>query len=216
MATLNELTYSVRESLNIHSDDSDISDEWIQFVLNNNRNKLIKQRVSNVKTPLNAKFKQLLNSPLEASKSVVGDAIVKSIDPIPRTVDINGINNRSTIFSPDITNKTFTLVPFTTLMYTGIRAHLKDVIYCAYDPDNYLHLKSGNKKFKFVRSVNIWDVFESPEDVEDLDDIEYPILDSMLPDLLSMSINDVAVKFNIPTDKQNNADDLDVGTTKNS
>lgn len=209
MATLNELTYSVRESLNIHSDDSDISDEWIQFVLNNNRNKLIKQRVSNVKTPLNDKFKQLLEVDLIGAKNVLNEAIVRSKDPIPRTIDINSINNRSTIFSPDILNKTFTLVPFTTLRYTGLRAHLASIIYCAYDPDNYLHISSKNSKFKLVRKVHIWDVFEDPSQVDDLDEVDYPILDSIIPDLLSMTIKEVGLKLQIPKDEVNNADDDD-------
>ena len=92
--TLREIIYDVTETLNAYSDDHKITEEQIAFIVNNKRNMLLKQYMSNLRKEIPQEAIQTLCMPLEADSNCFDDiTVLKSTNKIPSTLDNTGRSN---------------------------------------------------------------------------------------------------------------------------
>lgn len=207
-----EIIYSIRERLREIIDDSNIDDREIIFYVNNLKNKLYRNLYNQRSRIVDEEIKQDLNVTLELKEELCKNNIIvlKSKNPLPKTMMLNHKNAIFKISSFDVTDISFSLVSFNRFPYTGYK-HPK-LIYATVDNNNYLYLKSSNKLMNMMEEVEITLILENPLDIEkydgtfDLDTFEYPLNSNFFPEIQEQVIQILASKLQIPEDKNNDSE----------
>ena len=104
--------------------------------------------------------------------------------------------------------------------YKWIRKNkwLQNIIYCSQGPDNYLYFTSSNPQFKYLEKVKYTGIFENAEqaarlscDTEeskcDILNMEFPLEDSLIPQLIELIVKELTPVEYKPIDAENNASD---------
>ena len=217
MKTSREIIHSVRELVDAHSDDSNVTNEFIAYLLDTIRVKYVRQRLGDTRRNVSNSYKQQIEIDLELYKDVLDNTYLRSIDEIPSILDINHIENRSILSSNNVLVKSFNMTNYKRLPYVGSRSHLANMIYGAIGDDNKLYLNSGNSNYKMMNKVKLFAIFDSPEDAWKLSpdydenieywDVPYPIETSLIPDVTKDIVNTLTIPLNIPEDKINDGED---------
>lgn len=115
------------------------------------------------------------------------------------------------------------------MRYVGSNPYLKNIIYVALGPDNYLYLNSSNPQFMYLCKLRMSAVFEDFDSASellcnesgestacDVLDAEFPIREYLVPALIELVVKEVTATAYSPTDTKNNAaDDLAyIGNTR--
>jgi hypothetical protein len=230
MSKVSELVYMVTDLVKTMSDDSTINENHIMYLLDIYRAFLLKQRYE--KDP-----KKLIPESNYQSVSVEMEKLEYShaVDICSGTTcdEVDGVtvctcttNNEEILISksaiPDVMaigipriyldkglfNYSFDRVPMSRFEVVGNNKWLSNFIYWTVGPDNKIYMKSSsNKCYKNVDKINILAIFESYRSTSlDMND-EFPIEESLIPNLLELVVKDVLGASLRPKDRDNNASD---------
>jgi len=220
--TKKELIYTVFERLKINSDDMDITEEFVSFLIDSKRAMLLKQRFDAKPWAMPLETKQEICVNLELTARVPGfecvGTILRSDAPLPESIKIKGKEGPLTIRKTDKTAIHVNIIPLERLPYIGSNRALAMMIYGAIDYDNRLYLISQSGKINLMTDIRVADIFEKPDVAAELEctadseteceiwDREYPVELSMVDDIVKLVVQDLVKTINIPEDGVNNAD----------
>lgn len=207
------------DELKIQSDDSQIQEEHIIFLANKYRCFLLKHHYSNIKKEIPTSNYQvlcldLIEVPAMSGIPCEGGSYLRTKEKIPNQITIG-----NPIVSPiDYYQGNITLIDRERMRYVGYNKWLKNVIYCSQGPDNYLYFTSSNPQFKYLERVKYTGIFENAEQATklscnteeskcDILNMEFPLEDSLIPQLIELIVKELTPVEYKPTDTENNASD---------
>jgi hypothetical protein len=194
MTTYRELIYICLDLVKGQSDDFSYTEEHVAFLLDKYRALLLKQRYGN--DP-----KKYIPTSNYNNIEVGLDKDGKSESPIPTIMNI-GVIPRVTI--TNYYNFTIEYVTRERFPFVGHSKYLKNIGYCTIGHDNYLYTTNlvQPKDSKLIITA----VLETP--IKDNEwDSEFPLEESLIPNLIQMVIKDLLPASYRPADSTNNAND---------
>lgn len=211
MKTYRELVYFILDEIKAFSDDSDITEEHVIFLLNNYRSLLLKQRYSDIKRQIPESDYQTCKLSMEFTKAdtnVYKDYIfLKSKEKIPYMIKIS----TPKIYTNNFYTSEITFISRERMKYVGYNKYLKNVMYASIDPNRYLCVISNNPQFKYLKELNVLGIFENPSDVFtnniDILDEEFPLEDALISPLIELCLNNLLGVAYRPKDENNDASD---------
>ena len=220
MATLRELIYDVREKYNAYSDDQNLSDEHIAFIIGNVRNMLVKQQMSNLKRSVPREALQVICLTLERDAQCFDEFdVLKSTKPIPPTLDNTGRSDLYKVHAPGSRFiKNINIIDYNRLPFVGADKYNSKQLFTAVDHFSYLIAYNTAGNHLLLEKLQVEGVFENPElayvlscdydPTVDFWDIDYPIDASILFPLTQQVAQELLLKYKIPSDLINNGEDV--------
>lgn len=223
MNTYRNLVYMCMDQLKLISDDSYYTEDHIMFLLDKCRTLLLNQKyqkgtkevaLSNYQTLC----LDLIETPAISGISCEGGIYLKSKVKLPYLLNIGNPK----LFGESLFKSNITVIPIERMPYVGYNKYLKNIIYAAVGPDNYLYLTSPNKQFQYLEKVNFTGIFEDAKtaaeyqcdkqndadnDCIDKLDLIYPIEESLIEPLIEYVVKIMSGYIYRPKDNTNNAND---------
>jgi len=213
--TLNEIIYTIRESVRRYTLDSTIDDREIIFQVNlyralyfrNEYNKNYRDVIETNKQTACVKLIEFENCTLISEKE------------LPRFIELHEKPSISRITSAKQTNIPFDIVSFTKLPFTGNGRFNKKNVFVSLTPEGKMIVKSDNKQLPMLTKLLVTGVFENPLDLQDFKcdleetqecfsfDTQYPIAPHTFVYVIQNVTNYFLAKLQIPVDSANNADE---------
>lgn len=228
MATKLEIIYDVRERLNAYSDDVDITNEYISYLIDKVRSDILTKKYSTVKRKISQVNKQRIElNIIPISHLNYRGGIVKSNEVVPTLIFDNGNDNITTITSGVLDTFPLNMVSSQQFSYVGLdNPFIRNMYYGAILDDDSLYLKSWNKDLELTELIRLWGVFESPYNAwllstnydSNLDyesDIEYPFEADLIPALVDTIIDKLLIKYKIPEDRLNDGTEIRSAESQN-
>ena len=221
MSTYKELTYMVLDELKLSSDDAQFTEDHVMFLLNKYRTFLLKQRYSDIKKQIPESNYQTICLDLIQVPAISGDACeggtyLRSKEKIPFLMKI-GIPR---VYPLDYYKGEITYVSRDRMRYVGYNKFLQNIIYCSIGPDNYLYFKSFNPQYLYLEKVKFTGIFQDSMQASDLQcpddngetvcnpvDRTFPIEDSLIPQLIQLTVKELYNPSRSDEDNENNAKD---------
>ncbi len=217
MTTYRQLVYLTLDCLKISVDDAYFTEDHIIFLLNKCRSLLLKQTYKDIRKEMPDSNYQSISLTFEDWPKInqgeyIGGNYLKSINEIPYIL-------------PIATPRLFTEVPPFEIAYVsrdrirhvGYNKNLSKMVYATIATDNHLYLKSNNPAFVNIKNndipVILTAIFENADkaielgDREDILDKEFPIEESLVPQLIEMVIKELSGSVYKPEDAMNNSSD---------
>lgn len=222
MATKRELIYDVREKYNAYSDDQNLSDEHIGFVIDNVRNTLVKQQMSNLKRSVPREALQVICLDLETDAQCFDSIdVLKSTKAIPATLDNTGRSDLHKVHAPGSRfTKNINIVDYNRLPYLGSVKYAGKQLFIAVDQFSNLIAYNSEGNHLLLESLQIEGVFENPEEAYKLSceydetvdfiDAQYPIDGSVIFPLTQQVTQELLLKYKMPTDLKNDGEDINM------
>lgn len=215
--TLREITYDVLEHLNAYSDDIKISEEHVAFIVNNKRNLLLKQYMSNLRKEVPQEAIQSICLPLSQDNNCFEDLVVlKSNVKVPSTLDNTGRSNIIKGYTGLRFIKNINIVDYSRLPFVGSEPYTEKQLYLSIDPKSFLIVFSPGQSHLLLEQIEVEGVFENPEEAYNLScesesqcefmDAQYPIESALIDPLKMQIVQELLLKYQIPLDNVNNAE----------
>lgn len=165
MSTKREIIYTVFERLNISSDDTDISEEFVAHLIDTNRAKLIRQLYGSKTWDMPIEIKQELCLGLENVQNIDGQdcfgTILRTKDIIPKGISVRGVDGAVlSIRTYDRKELYINIVPIERLPFIDQDPYTRSMVYAAIDTDRRVYFLSGNKKFSMLEAIKINGIYE--------------------------------------------------------
>lgn len=226
--TLDKLIYDVREALNDYTLDSEISNEYIEYLYAIKRSKYLKQSLSRGNTDIDESVQQSYCDELElTSPEICGinlscDKILKSKKKIPKLLDLTGKSALISVKPTNTLKQPFSLIPMSRVpLVEG--SPIKNTVHAFRGPDHHLYLYSKNKDFLHLECVQITGVFDDPMELFEYRNCcncenkisrcfdpmtsEYPLQSHFIDPIRGEIIELLLHKKSIPEDRENNDND---------
>lgn len=235
--TYREAVYLVMDLLHLMSDDAGYTEQHIIFLLDKYRIYLLKNvsdkdavSAANTSDSAYQSVELTLNKISEdAGISCVGSFMTtdpyyiwRSTEKVPTLSSVGYpkvyyVRDSQTSYASPFDDYFQVEMPFVDMdrmKYVGQNKWLKHFLYCSVGPDGYLYAKS-TRDYGSQLTVHLKAIFEDPEDVfgdddeVDVLDQDFPIDDSLIPQLIDYIVKLIAAAEYRPDDPFNNAaDDL--------
>ena len=215
MSTYREAVYLIRDEIKKTNDDSIWENEHLIFLLEKYRAVILKQKYSgNTK-----KIPSINYQPIKVK--VPATTKVGSMK-LPHVMDIGGNSFSSVILQDGFTNITLTLVSPERYAFVGENCYLSAISYCTVDYEKYFRITSTSNT---DRIFTLFGILDKPSDIseynalfsntsaQDILDIELPLEESLLMEVINYVLKDLGATAMFSRDKLNNATD-DAGSTK--
>ena len=221
MSTYKELIYMVLDELKLSSDDAQFTEDHVMFLLNKYRTFLLKQRYSDIKKQIPESNYQTICLDLIQVPAISGDACeggtyLRSKKKIPFLMQIG----TPRVYPLDYYQGEITYVSRDRMRYVGYNKFLQNIIYCSIGPDNYLYFKSSNPQYLYLEKVKFTGIFQDSMQASDLQcpddngetvcnpaDRTFPIEDSLIPQLIQLTVKELYNPSRSDEDNENNAKD---------
>lgn len=220
MHTKHHYIYDIKERLNDYADDSELSLEYISFLIDETRALIIRQSYRGIVATVPNTIKQQVNLELELSQEnefVDLDDILKSTIALPRLIEGSKVNKALQVDNGSYKDIKFITVPVERFPYVGNNKYLRTYVYWTLGNDYKLYFTSGNARHKLLNDVRVHGVFENPKDAwelspdydvdVDFNDTTYPIDSDMWVKISDIIMKILLPKEQIQEDKVNDAND---------
>ncbi len=225
MAALNELVYDIREAINKFSDDDEISNNYIVYLINTKRAKYLKQELDRFGRKFNNTILQTYCSPLETVSSnecglnVPCETISRTTLKVPDLLQLTTRDALSRVAGADKLTKPFSIIsraraPFAdSSIFKTTKAFLHD--------DDRLYIFDNDGPV-LLDCISITGVFEDPTELKSYTDCcscdtsatcfdpmtsDYPLSPHLIDVVRKDIINELAQLDDTVEDKQNDSDD---------
>jgi hypothetical protein len=219
MSTLRELHHSIKERIRQYTDDSDISPEYVNFLIKNARAMLIAQRYSSRQYAIPNKIKSHFHKALELSgdnEFVSGNgSVLRTTEPIVPMMEHHNLMTSLRISSGSYTDVNFSFVDASRFPFAGHNKWVQSHIYACLGTDNRLYFTSSNPSVMLLENVKLSYVVEDPEQAYpqtieynsaiDFWDVDYKIEESMVDQLCEVVVKKLVSMIQIPEDNKNDS-----------
>ena len=216
--TLKEIIYDINETLNAYSDDHKLSEEHIAFMINNKRNLLLKQYMSNLIKEVPQEAIQSICLNLELNRNCFENIqVLRSTIKIPATLDNTGRSNIIKAYTPLRFIKNINIIDYSRIPFVYAEKYNKTQLFVAVDPKSYLIVFNTDNLHLDLELLEIEGVFENPEEAYNLSceasinncdffDSQYPIESALIDPIKNQIVNELLLKYKIPMDSENNSE----------
>lgn len=229
--TGNELVYQIYEDLNIQSDDTDITDDYIIQLINQQR----ALWVANEYTPgrsIDPKLIQDLpltqtekvSTVLSSDTSNIGFTseawYIRTVLEVPRVVETKRTLLYTRIGPADTTAIEYPLIPFSLTNYSGYGRFNSDVPHAFYHNGRIYVTARNSEVHQFIKGMHIRGVFEDPVEAASFNlpsgecwtmDQEYPLSERLFNYIKPQVLDQLRVRISTPSDDTNDASDSPTG-----
>ena len=219
--TKRELIYTVFEKINILSDDTNITEELTSSLIDTKRAMLLKQQYAKNSWHMPIEVKQELCMDLSLVDKIDGYScagkILSTKVALPRSIKIKGKEGPLLVRKGDGMEIALSIVAIERIPYLFENKYTQHLMYCAVDLSGKLYLISNDDKLKFLKSIKVTDIFESPDVALNLTckldstidawDEQYPVESSMADIIVDLVVKDLTRALGIPGDKINDGAD---------
>ena len=207
------------------SDDSFYVEEHVIFLLKKYRSFLIKKEQDKEKgsQDVASEFEyQQICLDLEKVPAIDGDPCtggyyLRTTQKIPKILE--GVKPR--VYPIDYFQGThISYISRDRMRFVGSNPHLSNITYVALGPDLHLYLSSSNSQFLYLKKLRLSAIFEDFDEAADylcdsegndascdVLDMEFPIREYLVPQLIDYVVRELTNSVYKPEDKRNNADD---------
>jgi hypothetical protein len=204
---LRELIYDCREQFKLMSDDSNLTNFYIAYLINNARGVVMQQRYSDPRNIVPYNEYQLITLTVgqDAMTTVALPSIIKTTGNASSPIKAYTVSPLSIPVN---------MVSLDRLPFVGFNPFTTDMIYCALNSDGKILFNSQNEMYKLLNTINVRGLFEDPEAAwrlanpnasTDFWDAEYPISNGVLIDVRKIVDQKLAQYLNINKDTLNDA-----------
>lgn len=226
--TLDKLIYDVREALNDYTLDSEISNEYIEYLYAIKRSKYLEQSLSRGNTNIDESVQQTYCDNLEiTSPEICGinlscEKILKSKKKIPKLIDLTGKSALISVKPTNTLKRPFNLIDMNRVPFIE-GSPIKNTIHTFRGPDSHLYLYSKNEDFLHLECVQITGVFDDPMELFNYKNCcncegnankcfdpltsEYPLQSYFIDIIREEIVNLLIHKKSIPEDRENDDND---------
>lgn len=214
-----ELVYIVIDQAKKLSDDSDINEEEVLFLLERYRTYVIEQKYIKARGNVSHDNYQSICVDLEIANpktgTLCGTTYLRSVKRIPSFM--SSASAHLSVMDIMLSDNIVYVSP-ERIKYVGNRIYEKSLIYASVMPDGHLWLKSGNIQFSYLKRLSFDAVFSDMKEAHDMScdtegkpcdilDMEFPIEDSLSAPLIEAVLKSVLGTKILPKDFLNNASD---------
>lgn len=218
--TKGELLDDIRQRVQQFSDDTEVVDMHVLYLIDQARKMFIKQRYNKANKLLPTLIFQQINLDLDLEGDNefdvnLTDTIVSTVDRLPTLIENPVINSKIKIDNGSYTDIRFILIDIDRFPYVGYNRLLPDVVYVSLGYDYKLKLKGLANRYKLLSNVRLFAVFDNPEAAWMLStsydpninflDVEYPVDADMATLIGDFVVKQLIEKMKIPIDEDNNA-----------
>lgn len=217
---LREIVYDIKERFAAYSDDITLSDEHLVFLFQNKRNIYLKNYLSNIQKPIPQQAKMQICFNMVEDELCEDDYVfLKSTEKMPATLEATGRTVISEAYLNSRLSKWINIVDYQRFPYikSGGRYN-SGQIYITLDPEDYILLYSPSGNHELIEDLKLNIVPENPEEAyklvcslnnecDFLDYDYYPIPGELVDPIQREIINELLIKYRIPVDTINNAED---------
>jgi DNA-directed RNA polymerase subunit K/omega len=226
--TLDKLIYDIKEGVNQFTDDSEISDKYIIYLLEIKRAKYLRQGLNNLQKTYDNSITQTFCVGLEeVSKDECGinvdcDTILKTTVPIPVPLDLDTGVAIQSVKPTDRLATNFNFITKKRAQFIS-GARFNKAIYSFLDADGFIYVISGpnNNHYKLLECLTITGVFADPLALSEFVSCcgctspascfnpattEYPLQPRYIDLIRDEIIKTLVIKLQIPEDKSNDSD----------
>lgn len=231
MAKLNELVYSVRESLKEFSDDTEIDDRYIIHLYNIKRAKYLRQDLNNYQKTADSSIQQEFCMELEEVDSTtcgvgfICDKLLRTKQALPKAIELHTKLAITSIKPTSRIAAKFNVIPIQKVPYIAYSG-FPNSIYTFIDTDNRIYLLSKDDSYKLVECITVTGIFENPLDLQNYKDCcgcnepkvcfdegesDYPLQPHYIDIIKSEIVNELRNTKQLPEDKDNDSNDMTYG-----
>lgn len=221
MATLKEIRYSIKEALAIYNEDSNVSNEYIDYKIHTTRAMLLAQRFSSRSFIIPNIIRQHFYHELSLSEEnefVDGiGTVLATTTSIQTPLEPFNLKSNIRITSGSYSDINFTFVDNNRFPYVGRSKWNSQQLYATIGTDWKIYFTSMNPKIKMLEQVKLSMVCANPEiaypytieydPLVDFDEIEYPLNSELIVELTDIIIKQLTVNLSAREDKVNDAQD---------
>ena len=221
MSTKIYYIYDIVETLKQYSDDSDISNSHISFLIDDVRALLLRQKYRDIGSKVPEAIKQRIHLDTELTDDnefASLDKMLRTKNAIPRLIESWELTHAMYIDAGGYRDLKFQLVDQNRFPYVGNDKNLQNLVYVTLGQDYRLYFASSGVKHKIIEKVRLLGVFEDPKTAWEAsadynvtknfeEDINYPIDLDMWVAMKDIILKQLGMSLSIPQDKNNNADD---------
>lgn len=226
MATLGQVVYDIREALKDYSDDSELDNRYIIYLVNLKRAKYIKQKLEKFGRRFNNKVLQSLCLDLETVSTnecglqLTCSKILRSVKPIPTQLQLNNKDSIQRVSPADKLSIKYNLIE-TEQAPLYLNSPFSSKIKAFIHNDGHIYLLSSNPIH--TECINITGVFEDPTELKtynnccgcddsssqcfDMYETEYPIEADVLDIIRAEIISELLKLKGVKEDNINNSQD---------
>lgn len=221
---LNKLIYDVRESLNQTGDDTELSDEYIAYLIGIYRAELLKQELNNFQRIANViNIQSFCLEMEEVSRFDCGidfdcGTVLRSKQQLPSLIKTHIGTSLTTVRPVDRMSKSFTYIDETRVAFLGNSKFGKSVYYFI-GSDLHIYLVSKSDTHKMIKCINVSGIFADPLELEnfknccncgndntscyDMLESNYPISSDQVATIITLIGQRLVTKLQIPNDNIN-------------
>jgi len=221
MATLKEIRYSIREAFALYGDDSNISNEYIDYKIHTTRAMLLAQRFSSRSFVIPNAIRQHFYHDLslaEDNEFVDGiGTVLATTTSIQTPLEPFNLKNNIRITSGSYSDISFAFIDSNRFSYVGHNKWLQNIVYCMIGTNWKIYFTSSNPKVKMLEQVKVSMVCANPETaypytvgydvLKDFDETEYPLNSELIVELTDIIIKQLTVNMSAKEDKVNDSQD---------
>lgn len=219
-----KLIYDVRESLNQNTDDSNLSDEYLSYLIGVYRAEILKnelnnfQRITNVINIQSFCLEMEEVSVYDCNINLDCETVLRSKQQLPSLIKTHIGNSLTTVRPVDRTAKPFTYIDESRLAFLPNSRFAKSIYYFI-GSDMHLYLVGKTETYKRIKCINVSGVFADPLELSeyktccgcddesnacfDLLETDYPISSDQIPSVITLISQRLISKFQIPNDLAN-------------
>ena len=214
-----EIIYDIKEKLQVSTDESIFTNEYLSHLIDVKRMLLIKQTFSTVTKSIPVACLSEICLDLEVVDNIAGiascDHILRTKQIIPTVINISGREDLITVRSIDNFTTGFNATSMERFPFLGHNKYLNSQIYTAINTDGRIYFYSKRIGFMLMSKVIARGIFESPAKANEMsclstcDELEneYPLEGYMVNDIVSLIVKDLMVPLQIPNDEKNDSTD---------
>ena len=157
--TKREIIYAVFEKLNIHSDDTRLSEELVSSLIDTKRAMLLKQQYAKSSWHMPIEIKQEICVDISLVDRVDGYScagkILSTNISLPRSIKIKGKEGPLSVRKEDGMEINISIVAIERIPFLFENKYTQHLIYCAVDFSGKLFIISKDNKLRFLKSIKI-------------------------------------------------------------
>lgn len=224
--SLNEIVYSIKETLRDYSDDTDVSTEHLKYLVNTYRAQFLRRDLSKPGRYVDESIKQdigclrlELSDPADCCAVTSDCTILRTEKEIPHPVELRSSPLITSVGPINILQSRFEFVSYHRAIYSGNGDFNQQSIFAFYF-NNRIYIKSNpdNKDAQMLEYIKARGVFQDPTAIKNFedcesgtpcynDDMDYPMNTWMIPMVKDAVIKEGLQLLKTPPDNENNSED---------
>lgn len=223
MTTLKHIVYDLRELILAYSDDSNVTNEWLEYQVKIARALLLEQKYSSRQNVIPNKIRQTFKMELEVAD---GNEFASGLSTILRTknkiqypLEPFNLKNNIRVNTSSYDDVYFSFISNERFPYVGRSKWVQNIVYYTIGTDFRLYFTSSNDKVKMMENIKISMCCSDPEEawadsvdydpLVEFSDTEYPLEDNMVTLVTDLIFKKIMLTHQSKEDKRNDDTDGD-------